>query len=54
VLVEPDRERVDLALELAQAVRQPVALLAKRLGQRHHRVDEPAFTFVVGRDVAHR
>jgi putative FmdB family regulatory protein len=53
VLIEPDRERVDLALELAQAAGQPVALLAEGLRQRDDRVDEPAFTFVSGRDVAH-
>jgi hypothetical protein len=53
VLVEPDRQRVDLPLELAQAPGQPVALLAEGLGQRDDRVDEPAFTFVGGRDVAH-
>jgi hypothetical protein len=33
VLIEPDPQRVDLALELAEPPRQPVALLAERLGQ---------------------
>jgi hypothetical protein len=53
VLIEPDGERVDLALEVAQAAGQAVALLAEGLGQRDHRVDEAAFAFVGGRDVAH-
>jgi len=53
-LIEPDGERVDLALELAQTVGQPVALLAEGFGQRYDGVDEPAFAFVGGRNVAHR
>jgi hypothetical protein len=53
VLIEPDRQRVDLALELAQPAGQPVALLPEGLGQGDHRVDEPAFTFIGGRDVVH-
>jgi hypothetical protein len=33
VLIELDGEGVDLALELAQAPRQPVALFSERLGE---------------------
>jgi hypothetical protein len=33
VQIELDGEGVDLALELAQAPREPVALFAERLGQ---------------------
>jgi hypothetical protein len=33
VLIELDAEGVDLALELAQASRQPVTLFTERLGQ---------------------
>jgi putative FmdB family regulatory protein len=53
VLIEPDRQRVDLALQLAQTPGQPVALLAEGLGQGDHRIDEPAFTFVCSRDLVH-
>ncbi|HEU4368390.1 MAG TPA: hypothetical protein VFV05_09215 [Methylomirabilota bacterium] len=54
MLIEPDGEGIDLALELAQAVGQSVAFLAEGFGQRYDGVDEPAFTFVGGRNVAHR
>jgi hypothetical protein len=53
VLIEPDPQRVDLALELAEPPRQPVALLAERLGQRHHRFDEPVLAVVGGLGGAH-
>jgi hypothetical protein len=53
VLIQPDRQRVDLPLQLGQATGQAVALLAEGLGQRDDRIDEPAFTFVGGRDLAH-
>jgi hypothetical protein len=33
VLIELDGERVDLALEVAQAAGQPVPLFAERLGE---------------------
>jgi hypothetical protein len=54
VLIELDPQRVDLALELAEAPRQPVALLPKRLGQRHHGFDEPVLAVVGGFGRAHR
>jgi hypothetical protein len=54
VLIELEPQRVDLALELAEAPRQPVALLAERLGQRHHGFDEPVLAVVGGFGGAHR
>jgi hypothetical protein len=53
VLIEPDGQRVDLPLELAQPPGQPVALLAEGLGQGDHRIDEPALAFIGRRDVVH-
>jgi hypothetical protein len=54
VLIELEGEGVDLALELAQAVGQPIALLPERLGERHHRLDEPALAVLGGEQgVAH-
>jgi hypothetical protein len=46
VLIELERQGVDLALELAEPAGEPVALLTKRLGQRHDRLDEPLFPVV--------
>jgi hypothetical protein len=54
VLIEPDPQRVDLALELAEALGQPVALLAERLGQRHHGFDETVLAVIRGLRGAHR
>ena len=53
VLIEPDAERVDLALELGQALGQPVTLLAEGFGQRDHRVDEPTLAILGSRDDVH-
>jgi hypothetical protein len=54
VLIELDGEHVDLALQLGEAVRQAIALLPERLGQRHHGFDEPFLAGVGQRDVGHR
>jgi hypothetical protein len=54
VQIELDGEGVDLALELAQASREPVALFAERLGQGHHRLDEPLFPIFAMWGVGHR
>jgi hypothetical protein len=54
VLIEPDPQRVDLALELAEAPSQPVALLAERLGHRHHGLDEAVLAVIRGLRGAHR
>jgi hypothetical protein len=48
VLIELDGECVDLALELAEAAREPIALLAERFGERHHGLDEPVLAVVGG------
>jgi hypothetical protein len=48
VLIELDGECVDLALELAEAAREPIALLAERFGERHHGLDEPVLAIVGG------
>src|SRR5262249_34437739 len=53
VRVEPETERVDLPLETREAPREPVSLLAKRLRQRHHRVDQPTLAVVGGRNLVH-
>jgi hypothetical protein len=54
-LIELEGEGVDLALQLTQAVGQAVSLLAERLGQRHHRLDEPVLAVLGGEGrVAHR
>jgi hypothetical protein len=54
VLIELDRQRVDLALQLGQAIGQPVTLLAKGSGQRDHRLDEPTLSILEGWDGVHR
>jgi hypothetical protein len=54
VLIEPDREGVDLPLELAQPAGEPVALLAERPGERHHRLDELVLSVVGVQHVVHR
>jgi hypothetical protein len=54
VLIELDGECVDLALELAEAAREPIALLAERFGERHHGLDEAVLAVVGGSDVVHR
>jgi hypothetical protein len=54
LLIELERERVDLPLELAQAPGQPVSLFAERLGERHYRLDEPVLAVLGGGDVVHR
>jgi hypothetical protein len=53
VLIEPERERVDLTLELAEAASEAIALFPERLGERHHRLDQAMLTFVVEWDVVH-
>jgi hypothetical protein len=52
-LIEPERERIDLALELTEATREAVALFPERLGERDHRVDQAMLTVVVGCAVVH-
>jgi hypothetical protein len=54
VLIEPDRQGVDLPLQLAEPAGQPVPLFPEGLGQRHHGLDEPALAVVGRRGVAHR
>jgi hypothetical protein len=54
MLIELEGERVDLPLELAEAPGEPVALLAERLRERHHRLDEPVLAVLGGWDVVHR
>jgi hypothetical protein len=54
VSIEPDPQRVDFALELAEAPRQPVAFLAERLGQRHHGLDEAVLAVIRGLRGTHR
>jgi hypothetical protein len=54
VLIELEGERVDLPLELAQAAGQPVSLFAERLGERHHRLDEPVLAILGGGDIVHQ
>jgi hypothetical protein len=54
VLVQLDRQGVDLPLELAQPSGKPVALVAERLGQGYHRLDEPLFAVVGVRGLGHR
>jgi hypothetical protein len=54
VLIELDGQGEDLALELAQATGQPVTLLAKGLGQRDHRLDEPTLALGGGWNGVHR
>jgi hypothetical protein len=49
--VEPERQDLHLVLELGEAAGEVIPLLAERLGQRHHGLDEPALAFVVRRDV---
>jgi hypothetical protein len=54
VSIEPDREVVDLAFELAQPACETVALLAEGLRERHHRLHEPAVAVIGVQDVGHR
>jgi hypothetical protein len=53
VLIEPERERIDLALELAETAGEAIALFPERLGERHHRLDQAMLTVVVAWDVVH-
>jgi hypothetical protein len=53
VLIELDRQGVDLALQLGQATGQPVTLLAKGLGQRDHRLDESTLAILDRWDGVH-
>jgi hypothetical protein len=54
VLVQLEGQGVDLALELAQPSCEAVALVAERLGQGYHRLDEPLFAVVGVRGLGHR
>jgi hypothetical protein len=53
VLIEPERQRIDLALELAEAAGEAIALFPERLGERHHRFDQAMLAVVVELDVVH-
>jgi hypothetical protein len=52
-LIEPERERVDLALELTEAARKAIALLPERLRERHHGLDQSVLTVGVEWGIVH-